>query len=108
MTGFSGLRLYAIGTDHYFAGRDLHLLGTRLYLIGRDLYISGRGLYLDFLGKVLGPKIQARSFTSSIDAKIRAQIVWPRSLPRSHLFLPGFFEIKSLSRDLGKRLYLTN
>ena len=97
MLGFSGPRLYLIGTDLYLAGTDLYLVGTRLYLtgtdlylVGTDLYIVGTDLYLDFLGKVLGPKIQARNFTSKIDVKIRARILGPKTLPRRHLSLPRF------------------
>ena len=41
MPGFSGPRLYLIGTDFYLAGVDLYLVGTRLYLIGTDLYLIG-------------------------------------------------------------------
>ena len=62
----------------------------------------GTDIYLEFRGKVLGPGFWAKDFTSKIEVKIRAWILYPRLYLRgTNLYLAG--------TDLhlvGTRLYL--
>ena len=59
-----GFLCLIIGTNLYLVGTHLYLRDTNIYLIGTDLYLKGTHLYLNFWGKVLCPKIQARIFIS--------------------------------------------